>query len=50
MTEYGADTLAGYHQDPSFLFNREYQVDTRRSYFQHSTGFARKDKSYSLEK
>ncbi|XP_040568664.1 beta-glucuronidase [Lepeophtheirus salmonis] len=33
MTEYGADTLSGFHQDPSFLFTEEYQVDTMRQYF-----------------
>jgi len=27
VTEYGADTLPGYHQNPSFIWTEEYQTD-----------------------
>ena len=27
VTEYGADTIAGFHQDPAFIFTEEYQAE-----------------------
>ena len=32
VTEYGADTVAGLHQDPSFVFTEEYQVEFLTEY------------------
>ncbi|CAH1802117.1 unnamed protein product, partial [Owenia fusiformis] len=32
ITEYGADTIAGLHRVPSFIFTEEYQVDFMREY------------------
>jgi len=33
ISEYGADTVAGLHQDPSRLFSEDYQVDYLRQHF-----------------
>ncbi|XP_062597270.1 beta-glucuronidase-like [Saccostrea cucullata] len=32
VTEYGADTIPGYHQDPSFVFTEEFQVEFLQEY------------------
>ncbi|KAL5017218.1 hypothetical protein ScPMuIL_006807 [Solemya velum] len=32
ITEYGADTVVGLHQEPSFIFTEEYQVDFMSQY------------------
>ncbi|XP_064620167.1 beta-glucuronidase-like isoform X2 [Lineus longissimus] len=32
ITEYGADTIAGLHMEPSFVFSEEYQVDFIKEY------------------
>ena len=32
MTEYGADTVAGMHQDPPFIFTEEFQVELMAKY------------------
>ncbi|XP_052798227.1 beta-glucuronidase-like isoform X2 [Mya arenaria] len=32
MSEYGSDTIAGFHQEPSFVFTEEYQVEFLREY------------------
>ncbi|XP_031559949.1 beta-glucuronidase-like [Actinia tenebrosa] len=33
QAEYGADTVAGLHMDPSVMFTEEYQVETLQQYF-----------------
>lgn len=33
QSEYGADTIAGLHRDPPFVFTEEYQVETIQQYF-----------------
>ncbi len=33
IAEYGADTIAGLHQEPSYLFTEEYQSDSMIEYF-----------------
>ncbi|KAH3883054.1 beta-glucuronidase-like [Dreissena polymorpha] len=35
VSEYGADTIAGFHQEPSFVFTEEYQVEFLQEY--HTT-------------
>ncbi|XP_022340501.2 beta-glucuronidase-like [Crassostrea virginica] len=32
VTEYGADTIPGFHQDPSFVFTEEFQVEFLQEY------------------
>ncbi|KAK3103666.1 hypothetical protein FSP39_020860, partial [Pinctada imbricata] len=32
ITEYGSDTVAGFHQDPSFVFTEEFQVEFMNEY------------------
>ena len=32
MTEYGADTIAGYHSDPPVMFTEEYQIEMIRRF------------------
>ncbi|KAK3104786.1 hypothetical protein FSP39_010062 [Pinctada imbricata] len=34
VAEYGADTIAGLHQDPSFVFTEEYQIEFMNEYHQ----------------
>ncbi|CAL1536101.1 unnamed protein product [Lymnaea stagnalis] len=34
VTEYGADTVAGLHREPSFVFTEEYQVEFLQEYHQ----------------
>ncbi|XP_050408987.1 beta-glucuronidase [Patella vulgata] len=34
VSEYGADTIAGLHREPSFVFSEEYQVDFMSEYHQ----------------
>lgn len=36
ITEYGADTTAGFHEVPSTSWTEEYQTDLMREYFQVS--------------
>ena len=33
ITEYGADTVNGFHEVPSTMFTEEFQVDFMREYF-----------------
>ncbi len=33
VTEYGADTVAGLHRDPSYIFTEDYQTEFMREYF-----------------
>ncbi|XP_041348152.1 beta-glucuronidase-like isoform X2 [Gigantopelta aegis] len=42
ITEYGADTIAGLHRDPSFVFTEEYQVEFMGEY--HKTFDAKRGK------
>nr|WP_211205045.1 glycoside hydrolase family 2 TIM barrel-domain containing protein [Halobacteroides halobius] len=32
MSEYGADTIAGFHQDPPVMFSEEYQCELLKRY------------------
>ena len=38
VTEYGADTVAGLHREPSYIFTEDYQTEFIREYFKVRKG------------